>query len=346
MSKMSNVSDNSFTPFQSGCSKCYPSTDYYSVKTGGSDGNYSNDGLIPKSNGENLYVEQEFNKQMDSNFIKKNYGIDYKTANGGKKSKKGGSYNIDSEENHNVIPGIGGSKKSMKGGMESSGATPLPQRFFNPTLELNNSQKISGTGTMSAYGQIDSEDIGTGMLAPYNASTCSTVNPNSTMKTGGKKLVKKIGGASGLIPKISDKPISTVQKTINGAISGFSNFINKLDQDYLKSVSYVKTVKIGNQRLIQGGKKDKKKVQKKKIIKKGGSNGSDFALTLNSRGPVNAPDDFWGVPGEKWFKQFNKTGEYIPNSKLAYAATPLLAGIGNSPEVTAYDSLGTDYGSV
>ena len=62
--------------------------------------------------------------------------------------------------------------------------------------------------------------------------------------------------------------------------------------------------------------------------------------------PVNAPDDFWGVPGEQWFKQFNKTGEYIPNSKLAYAATPLLAGIGNSPEVTAYDSLGTDYGSV
>ena len=565
MSKMSNVSDNSFTPFQSGCSKCYPSTDYYSVKTGGSDGNYSNDGLIPKSNGENLYVEQDFNKQMDSNFIKKNYGIDYKTANGGKKSKKDDSYNIDSEEIHNVIPGICGicGKKSMKGGMESSGATPLPQRFFNPTLELNDSQKTSGTGTMSAYGPIDSEDIGTGMLAPYgsssfamktggkkssklikkkisktsklskdkkkmkggysvvnsedsintlfnydkyfkinseellknntlikkggssimvtdesslmggssnmisseesslmggkktikkggvapfmvsseelslmggkksikkgvkktikksikkitkskklmkggmessgatpmtqsfydptipvdnynelsgndvmsaygpiesgdvgtgmlapyNASTCSTVNPNSTMKTGGKKLVKKISGAGGLIPKISDRPISTVQKTINGAISGFSNFINKLDQDYLKSVSYVKTVKIGNQRLIQGGKNDKKKdkkkvqkkVQKKKIIKKGGSNGSDFALTLNSRGPVNAPDDFWGVPGEKWFKQFNKTGEYIPNSKLAYAATPLLAGVGNSPEVTAYDSLGTDYGSV
>ena len=270
---MSNVSNNSFTPFQSGCSKCYPSTDYYSVKTGGSDGNYSDDGLIPKSNGENLYVEQDFNKSMDSNFIKKNYGIDYKTANGGKKSKKGGSYNIDSEEIHNVVPGMGG-KNLMKGGMESSGATPLPQRFFNPTLELNDSQEISGTGTMTAYGPIDSEDIGTGMLAPYGSSS-------PAMKTGGKKSIK----SSKLIKKKISKSskLSKDKKKMKGgySLANSEDSINAL-------FNYDKYFKINSEELLKntlsGGKKSIKKggssimvtdesslMGGKKSIKKGGS---------------------------------------------------------------------------
>jgi len=123
----------------------------------------------------------------------------------------------------------------------------------------------------------------------------------------------------------------------------------------------MKSIKIGNQRLIQGGAKDKKssktdkkekkiikkpmtkkqmtkkQMTKKMSMKKGGSIGSDFASTLNSRGPVNSPDDYWGVPGEEWFRQFNKTGDYIPNSKLPYAATPLLAGTNESGVVSGYD---------
>jgi hypothetical protein len=270
----------------------------------------------------------------------------------------------------------------MKGGMESSGATPMDQRFYNQSIKVDNYNELSGNGIMSAYGAIESGNIGTGMLAPYTSSTCDSSNQNTDMKTGGNKSNKsqknnkKLKGGRGPIPYISDNPVNMVQDTIGNAISGFTGFMQKLDQDYLKSVSYVKTIKIGNQRLIQGGKKVEKKpikkveknlikkvekksikkvqkkpikkVQKKQtklIKKKGGSNGSDFALTLNSRGPVNAPDDYWGVPGDQWFKQFNKTGEYIPNSKLAYAATPLLAGVGDNSEVSGYDSMGTDYGS-
>ena len=30
---------------------------------------------------------------------------------------------------------------------------------------------------------------------------------------------------------------------------------------------------------------------------------------------------------QKMFKQFSKHGEYIPNSQLAYSATPLSAGV-------------------
>ena len=73
----------------------------------------------------------------------------------------------------------------------------------------------------------------------------------------------------------------------------------------------------------------------KKSIKKGG-NGSAWVTSLNSRGPWNAPDDQWGVPGELMFRQFNKTADYIPNSRLAVAATPELAGVSH-PTVSGYD---------
>ena len=606
MSDIQNMSNSNpltptFTPFKSGCGMCKPSTDYYSVKTGGS--NYSNDGLIPVSNGQNYFKVPNFNKSMNGNFVKNNYGVDYSTSFGGKsknkKSKKGGFYEVNSEvsseeglynkvinvnniqspgsktggkklmkggmessgatplplrffdpnvqldnypeiSGNNIMTSYGqiesgdigtgmlapytssscnsanhltnmktggkktkttkvkttkvkttkskkiikdkkckkklkggefasinseefpsdtyalyesynnqsggkksmkggneyanvsseespshtlhespshkyalyespghkyalhesysnnksGGKRSMKGGMESSGATSMDQRFYNPSIKVDNYNELAGNGIMSAYGPIESGNIGTGMLAPYTSSTCNSVNQNTGMKTGGSKSNKSLkGGKSGPIPNISDVPVTSVQNTVGSAISGFTDFMKKLDEDYLKSVSYVKTIKIGNQRLIQGGKKVEKKLKKvekdstkvekkskkvekdstkvekkskkvekeptkiekkpkkvekkstKMMKKKGGGNGSDFSLTLNSRGPVNAPDDYWGVPGDQWFKQFNKTGEYIPNSKLAYAATPLLAGVGNNDEVSGYDSLGTDYGS-
>ena len=77
-----------------------------------------------------------------------------------------------------------------------------------------------------------------------------------------------------------------------------------------------------------------------------GGDGSDFALTLNSRGPANYPDDMWGVDGETWFRQFNKTGQYIPNSQLPNAATPLLAGTNDSNIVSGYNEMDISYPSV
>ncbi len=342
-------------------------------------------------------------------------------------------------------------KRKMRGGMESSGATVMDSRFYNPDASMADYSELSGNGTMTAYGPIESGDAGVGMLAPYNASTCSTANHSSSMKTGGSKKkksrsvkkvkrgtkkvkkvkrkshkggkkvkkvkkskkVKKVkkstkkpkrrmhrGGRSAHIPNISDRGVTDTQNTINKKIDDFKGFMEKLENDYLKSVDYMNNVKIGNQRLIQGGRKSKKsvkkvkksvkkpkrKVVKRKVVKKsvkkpkrkvvkksvkkpkrrvvkksvkkpkrkstrrvkrmrGGSNGSDFALTLNSRGPANAPDDYWGVDGEKWFRQFNKTGDYIPNSKLPQAATPLLAGNNDSGVVNGYDEMGFSYGT-
>ena len=91
--------------------------------------------------------------------------------------------------------------------------------------------------------------------------------------------------------------------------------------------------------MMSGGKKKTKKTTKKKTApkkKKKGGDGSDWSLTANSRGPSNAPDNYFGVSGEKWFRQFNKTGDYIPNSKLAEAATPGLIGEKNT-KVMGFD---------
>ena len=267
-----------------------------------------------------------------------------------------------SSANHNTNMKTGGVKKNMKGGQESSGATPMDQRFYNPQATLENYPPNSGNGVMSAYGPIQVGDIGSGMLAPYTSSNCSTANHNTNMKTGGVKKNKKINlkGAGGPIPKISDSPVRQIQHTVTGAIDKFTRFMETLDQDYDKSIDYIKSIKIGNQRLIQGGKKTSKpktskpktskpKTSKSKTStskpksKKGGFDGSDFASTLNSRGPWGVPDSFWGVPGETWFRQFNKTGDYIPNSQLPYAATPSLAGTNPSGVVTGYDESDLNY---
>jgi len=270
-----------------------------------------------------------------------------------------------SSANHNTMLKTGGAKgkkpvRKMKGGMESSGATPMDQRFFNADAALLNYPELSGNGVKSAYGPIVSGNVGTGMLAPYNSSSCSSANHNTMLKTGGakgkkpvskkptKKMIKK--GGDGPIPQISDSPVSSVSSKVDGAIDGFSSFMQKLNEDYLKSVQAIKNTKIGNQRLV-GGKKatvQKKKVKKapvKKNVKKmKGGDGSDWATSQGSRGPANAPDAYWGVPGEQWFRQFNKTGDYIPNSKLAIAATPQLVGKGSN-EVSGYDEMDFSYGT-
>jgi len=518
----------SFTPFQSGCTKCNPSLDYYNYyaqqkevqtapvlrggnkkknmnikkidnkkinknKKGGAEGNYSNDGLIPKSTGDNLYVPNKYDIPIDK-LTKDNLGIDYKTSGGSKNnkekknnnkkiikdvkdnkekktitkkmiSKKGGGesagatawpmryfdknfkepldvvnkdtkivgYN-DYNNNYGTVTKTGGSKKSntkknlsdnkksnkkiMKGGQESEGATSIDNAFFNVNAKKLDFPVNSGEGINSAYGPIKVGNVGTGMLAPYTASNSSTANHNTMQQTGGKKkivkraknedskkkvvkggknddskkktlskkvvkggknddskkktlskkvvkggkknddskkktLSKKVikGGKKNddskkktlskkvknikqkggdLIPYISDDPVNNVTGTIGGAIDGFSSFMQNLDNAYQRSINDIRNIKIGDQRLIQGGSK-----KNNKNIKKGG-NGSDFANTLNSRGPWNAPDDYWGKPGELWFRQFNKTGDYIPNSRLAVAATPELAGVSH-PTVSGYD---------
>ena len=54
---------------------------------------------------------------------------------------------------------------------------------------------------------------------------------------------------------------------------------------------------------------------------------SDFATTHNSRGPINYPDTL----SAQRFRYFNKTGTFIPNSQLQYAAAPISTGYEADP---------------
>lgn len=81
----------------------------------------------------------------------------------------------------------------------------------------------------------------------------------------------------------------------------------------------------------------KKTSQKKKTPKRQKGGVSDFATTLASRGPANYPDG----PSQDRFRFFNKTGTYIPNSMLKFAAAPVLTGY--SPDPNPYPVAYNEY---
>ena len=62
-----------------------------------------------------------------------------------------------------------------------------------------------------------------------------------------------------LIPRFSDDIITSVQDGVDAGIVKVEDFLGKLKQDYIYSVQKAASVKIGDQRLIQGGNKKKTK---------------------------------------------------------------------------------------
>lgn len=266
--------------------------------------------------------------------------------------------------------------------------------FYNPKNVMTDYGELPND-IMTAYGPLDSGNVGTGMLAPYTASNCEYANQNSDIQTGGKgkkkspkKLVKHTGGKStkstkttkptkptksskatkstnpkklrgGRLDKIDTGMVDKAINPINQGLGKVNDFLSGVTGKFTGFNNKIGHMKFGEQRMATGGskkratkdskkgsKKIKKSSSKKNSLKKskkhvGGGNGSDFALTLNSRGPANAPDSYWGVDGKTWFQQFNKTGDYIPNSQLKYAAAPELSGYNQSvnQEVTGYDKM-------
>ncbi len=290
--------------------------------------------------------------------------------------------------------------------------SPLP-KYKDPNADLVSHAIVADSGAQSMSGHAEPNDLATWGLAKWTPSKggarkrrgSSKKKVVSKKKTSTKKRSSsrsKRGG--GVIPRISDKPVTTVEKAITGSIDKFASFMTDLEKSYEKSISAVRNTKIGTARLAGGAKKrksaSKKKVvkksgSKKRVVKKGGAkkrvtkkkrtskkrvakkggakkrvikksgskkkvvkrtsrrmrmkrggDGSDWALTAASRGPVNAPDSFWSVPGETWFRQFNKTGQYIPNSALPYAAAPSLTMGPDNKIVDGFDPMGQDYGRV
>ena len=216
-------------------------------------------------------------------------------------------------------------KRSMKGGKESEGATGMPKQFYSGKSTIGYPSN-NGNGVSTSFGVIEPKDAGVGNLAPYN-----------TAKTGGKKNIK-VGGKLRKIPGMSDAPMRAVDKIVNFGAKKLKTFLEGVEKNYEKSLVKINQTKNGLNRLSTGGSKKKQQTKRKKSKSLKGGDGSDFAATLNSRGPANAPDNYMGVDGEKFFRQFNKTGTYIPNSKLSKAAAPKLTSSDKVNKVTGFSS--------
>ena len=373
--------EQSFTkPFQSSGGICYPSTDYskyYSQQQqkGGS-GAYSKDSLIPNLPGKDMYVAPQFERKLDSTFYKENLGVDYATAFGGKRRRRSTSKSKKTTKKKTT------KKKTTKRKMRGGSVTGLPSSYFNASAPVASYGSDSGKGMMTAYGPTDPKDIGQGLLAPYNANPAG--NQASMMKTGGKKRTsrsrsssrsrttkgkkkttkkrssskRKMKGGFARVPKMSDSAVTGVQKVVGGTVDTLNSFMKNLETKFNQSVKASENVKIGEQRLIQqqGGKKKKRSTSKSKKPKKTstkrrrsmkGGNGSDYSTTINSRGPANYPDNGW-YKGEQLFRQFSKSGEYIPNSQLPYAAAPISTMSNPNPQniITGFDNLGQPWAPI
>tara|TARA_Y100000389_G_C17448476_1_gene513121 strand:+ start:1100 stop:1783 length:684 start_codon:yes stop_codon:yes gene_type:complete len=108
-----------------------------------------------------------------------------------------------------------------------------------------------------------------------------------------------------------------------------------------KSLKQLKSHVGALRKKVGSGKRNQRK------SKKGGV--SDYLMVHNSRGPVNTPDIGWSN-GLSNFRQFTKTGEYIPNSKLVAAAAPIFSGVSKDlsvpPTGHAYDPHASTLGSL
>ena len=150
-----------------------------------------------------------------------------------------------------------------------------------------------------------------GMMGGKKTKTTKTTNTKSKSKSKSKSKTTKTKSKS--------------KTKCGGSGSGISNdgyYANTLTGDTAVKEHYSK---LDGQ--LDGGSSKKKKVSKQKGGDDSAGTGSDFKTTLASRGPSNYPD----AKSADLFRIFNKTGEFIPNSMLKYAAAPVSTGYAPDP---------------
>ena len=99
-----------------------------------------------------------------------------------------------------------------------------------------------------------------------NISGYSKLNKKELIKLLKKNKIQQGGKINfDLIPPFHDNIITSVQDSVDAGINDVEVFFEKLKQDYVYSVQKAASVKIGDQRLIQGGTKIKNKT---KIVNK------------------------------------------------------------------------------
>jgi len=144
-------------------------------------------------------------------------GVGVPTAYGASNPRNVGMGNL---APFNVAKGASPISMQQTGG---GGATPLPQRWYNPNAPQRNYGKMSGVGVPTAYGASNPRNVGMGNLAPFNVARGAS--PLSMQQTGGKRKKTKGG-----FTKVGSQPVTNIVKGIQGAVDGIVNKFNSLNQ--------------------------------------------------------------------------------------------------------------------
>jgi hypothetical protein len=345
-------------PFHSGDGLCYPmnekeyyNTNYskqsFSGNGGASKASKSKKVLVVEATDKGItrkYItEKEADKHMKERHIRENKPMTKKEADKHmkerhvrydkpmkKKAKKGGnaSENYASFLEGSYSPYNSSYKQEKCGGGKMHGGSQMDDRNADLSTGMSNMSGVMGVAKQVTSGggcgcgsslnsELTRDSMYNGVGSPYE-------------KFGGKlsKKNKKLRGGSGSEETGSEE---TGNEETGNEETGSSESNQEGGKNRRKikgGVNYAGTFtgddKVSNQVFnkldgqLNGGKNNRKY--------RGGDDsagvGSDFALTLASRGPANYPDG----KSADLFRFFNKTSEFIPNSELKYAAAPISTG--------------------
>jgi hypothetical protein len=238
----------------------------------------------------------------------------------------------DSAPKQGMYPVLSGGKYkkySKKGGNQNPNPTGAAMSSSMPfgTLPGMPSGTLPGmpSGTLPGMpsGTLPGIPSGTLPILPGTPSISSGMMTESFMSGGRYKKYSKKGGNTG-------NNIFTPDATFSSQPAGIATQMNlAADLQHspkggieMKDLSGVDAQMAASgpvfEEMMGGYKKSSRKL-------KGGV--SDFATTLSSRGPINYPDAL----SAQRFRYFNKTGTYIPNTQLQYAAAPISTGYEADP---------------
>ena len=235
----------------------------------------------------------------------------------------------------------------QNGGLMQKGPMTTPDRLnyypgsmpSGPTDAVPLQMAASSRKLMKPYVQaMNANPSGMASNAAPFGNVAAEEQSGGKKKSAGKKVIKKKSSGKKVIKKKSSgkkviKKKSSGKKVIKKKSSG-----KKVVKKKSSGKKVVKKKSSGKKvvKKKSSGKGSKKVLSKKKASLKSSTHrgGSDWKGTVYSRGPVNAPNNGW-YNGKKLFSQFTKTGQYIPNSDLPWAAAPgVTPGKGTIPKAT------------
>ena len=224
----------------------------------------------------------------------------------------------------------GGKKKGRK--QRGGDDIPTPDATFGSApaadeLQLGETSAAHVLKAPKSTGPLDVTPENPGSSQAVMAQMAAdTVVPDAEMDGGAKKKKAKKSSRS----KSPTRKTKTVEKKAPRSKSPAKK-TTRAKSPAKKAPRAKSPVKKAPRAKTPAKKTDKKKADKKKADKKKDSKQkggvSDFATTLASRGPANYPDHI----SKELFRYFNKTGTFIPNSQLKFAAAPILTGAEPDP---------------